>query len=693
MRDVGQRLRRLLYVVPYVAKHREGVAVDELASMLSISRDHMLKDLDLLSQVGPPDGDPGEYLLVSVEDGRVFVELPQRLTRPLRLTPAEGCSLLLGIRGLRESGVVPFDDAMASAERKLLKALGRDAEEAEKLAGGTVVAHHDRVRSQYLRLLVTAARQRTQVWIDYVAASRPKPERRLLDPYGLVHHAGAWYVVGHCHKRGDTRTFRIERIAALETTDDRFEIPDDFDLETYRREHLYVPSADAVAVQVHLDPVATARVGASWPVGEVNLHDDDSADIVIECEGFEWVTGWVLGFGQHAWIVQPVEARAAMRARLAQLAQLIPPGADTLCPEVAEVSMPDQPPASPERSSSPSAEVPTRAEILALVPTQHIRARRIAYNGDTVTVSVSALPDEHVALIRDIYELLGELEAMAEARRGQGPEALAEILAFVQERGFSSLVGRCAILRAAMTSDATVMMARKAYHDIRGGSFTALAGYLDLMLAGRTRSGGIERIFGLCRDHRKIIRNAVYDLDQAGYATDLREKRHSIGLLRDKWAAAAHDIGHAHAEVDIDCDFSGSVSDRCMEFAALDRVIYNLINNATEHTADGRVLMRVVPIDPDAAGTHLRFAVINRVTPAQRRILDQRLRADSGSLFEGGFTTGGHGLGLGICGDIVAGSYGLGSVAEAYARGYLGACLIRDYFAVWFHWPAQRTAG
>ena len=34
MRDVGQRLRRLLYVVPYVAKHSEGVAVDELATML-----------------------------------------------------------------------------------------------------------------------------------------------------------------------------------------------------------------------------------------------------------------------------------------------------------------------------------------------------------------------------------------------------------------------------------------------------------------------------------------------------------------------------------------------------------------------------------------------------------------------------------------------------------------------------------
>lgn len=323
MRDVGQRLRRLLYVVPYVAKHSEGVPVDELAAMLAVSREHMLKDIDMLTQVGPPDGDPGEYLLVSVEDGRVFVDLPQRLTRPLRLTPAEGCSLLLGIRTLRESGVAPFDDAMASAESKLLEALGHDAFEAEKLATGTIVAEPERIVAEHLRELVTAARKQRTVDIDYVSVSSHEVNQRLFDPYGIVHHAGEWYVVGHCHKRGDHRTFRIDRISRLAATERTFAIPDDFDLETYRREQLYVPSADAVAVRVHLDRLATARVGSAWPVGELEIGDDGSSDITIECEGFEWVTGWVLGFGKHAWITGPDEARAAMRKRLQRISEAV----------------------------------------------------------------------------------------------------------------------------------------------------------------------------------------------------------------------------------------------------------------------------------------------------------------------------------------------------------------------------------
>jgi proteasome accessory factor C len=319
MRDVAQKLRRLLYIVPYVAKHREGVPVDTLAHMLNIERDELLSDIELLSQVGPPDGDPGEYLLVSVEEGRVFVDLAHRLTRPLRLTAAEGCSLLLGIRALRESGIAPFDDAMQSAEQKLLRALGRDANEAQHLATSTIVASAEPVVTTHLRTLVTAARSRSRTEIEYAAISRGTAERRPIDPYGIVHHAGEWYVVAHCHKRGDIRTFRIDRIAAIHPTGQTFDIPSNFDLETYRRERLYVPSADSVTVRIMLDALAVTRIGVNWPVGEITMHDDGSAELLVDCDGFEWVTSWVLGLGAHAWIAGPAEARIAMRERIARL--------------------------------------------------------------------------------------------------------------------------------------------------------------------------------------------------------------------------------------------------------------------------------------------------------------------------------------------------------------------------------------
>ena len=72
-------------------------------------------------------------------------------------------------------------------------------------------------------------------------------------------------------------------------------------------------------MRVQLDPLAVTRIGANWPVGEVTMQDDGSAELLVDCDGFEWVTGWVLGLGRHAWIVGPDEARRAMRDRIARL--------------------------------------------------------------------------------------------------------------------------------------------------------------------------------------------------------------------------------------------------------------------------------------------------------------------------------------------------------------------------------------
>ncbi len=319
MNASSARLRRLLYLVPHVARRAGGVRLDELARELNVDREELLADLDLLAQVGPPGGDPGEYLLITVEKGRVFVELAQRLTRPLRLTPAEGCSLLLGLRALRRSGIAPYDDALASAERKLLRALGADARAAQDLADGTVVDDATQVSARHLRSLLLAARERHAVEIDYEATSTGRADRRGLEPYGIVHHGGTWYVIGRCRRKQDTRTFRVDRIASLRALDERFVVPPDFDLEAYRRERLFVPSADAAHVRIRLDAEGAARVGTAWPGGTVSDAGDGARLLEIDCEGFEWLVGWVLPFGRHAEILAPPEARAALVARVREL--------------------------------------------------------------------------------------------------------------------------------------------------------------------------------------------------------------------------------------------------------------------------------------------------------------------------------------------------------------------------------------
>ena len=126
-----------------------------------------------------------------------------------------------------------------------------------------------------------------------------------------------------------------------------------------------------------------------------------------------------------------------------------------------------------------------------------------------------------------------------------------------------------------------------------------------------------------------------------------------------------------------------------MEFSALDRVIYNLVNNASQHAADGQVDLIITAVD-DQASTHLRFAVVNKVSAEQRAALAERFGDDLSALFRGGFTTGGHGIGMRVCGDFVTQGYGRSSLDAALSDKLLGVDLVDDRFVAWFHWPGER---
>ncbi len=92
MSDVHERLRRLLFVVPYVARHR-GVTVDALAKQLGVSREELLRDLELLTMVGRPPFQPDDFIDLHVENDQVWVDLDQRFSKPPRLTGPEAAAL------------------------------------------------------------------------------------------------------------------------------------------------------------------------------------------------------------------------------------------------------------------------------------------------------------------------------------------------------------------------------------------------------------------------------------------------------------------------------------------------------------------------------------------------------------------------------------------------------------------------
>lgn len=322
--------------------------------------------------------------------------------------------------------------------------------------------------------------------------------------------------------------------------------------------------------------------------------------------------------------------------------------------------------------------------IRALAPCDLPFLRHDPFVRSVSSVSIAALPENVQPVVRRLYDtLLAIFSQFDQMRRVK----LGELRQFLHETGWHDLLYE---LRGISLSRHDPVLGQ-VIHDIRGGSLQALALQLPMIEFDQAQPADVERIYLLVRDHLKIMRNCVPDLDPVRTARDIELRAHGVDLLLEKWQQADYRLPDGTAQIVVDARYNGVVADRCVEFSALDRVIYNLINNATRHSADHRVMVGIYPLF-DCSSPSLRFVVANRIDPLQRSALEQRFGQQWSDLFRGGFTfssdgSKGHGFGLAICAELVANAYGLPNGPAAIAGNYVGAIPHGDLFVAWFHWP------
>ena len=85
----------------------------------------------------------------------------------------------------------------------------------------------DRHRPEMVDTLQDAVVRRRRTRLTYEDAKRHRSER-LVDPWGLVDKDGDWYLVAGTDK--GRRTFRVDRVVAVEVTEESAERPGDLDL-------------------------------------------------------------------------------------------------------------------------------------------------------------------------------------------------------------------------------------------------------------------------------------------------------------------------------------------------------------------------------------------------------------------------------------------------------------------------------
>lgn len=165
-----------------------------------------------------------------------------------------------------------------------------------------------------------ALKERKGLAIEYLTQSRGEVTRRVVDPYHLHNHAGAWYLIGYDHRTRSVRTFHLSRVRKASVQQKVFERRADFDLRAYLREGFSMMRGETVErVAIRFDAYQARWIAErTWhPTERRERHPDGSLTLHFELSGLDGVRRWVMSYGPHAEVLAP----ASLRQEVAEAAR------------------------------------------------------------------------------------------------------------------------------------------------------------------------------------------------------------------------------------------------------------------------------------------------------------------------------------------------------------------------------------
>ncbi len=213
-----------------ILQTRPGTTADDLAQRLGVTERAARRYVEILRESGIPvsstRGPHGGYRL-----GR-GTRLP-----PVTFTQTEALGLVMAVL----DGHPDADDLVSTALGKVIRALpedvGRQAATLREHASAAPDRYAARPDTAITSELVAAIAARRRVQVTYRGESGSEWVAEV-DPWAVVVRYGRWYLLCHSHRADAVRTYRVDRVLAVEHTNHGFEPPADLDPVTALEEHL-----------------------------------------------------------------------------------------------------------------------------------------------------------------------------------------------------------------------------------------------------------------------------------------------------------------------------------------------------------------------------------------------------------------------------------------------------------------------
>ena len=285
----GDRLERMLTIVPYVAARPEGVAIDELCSRFDLDRPELLSCLDTVFMVGVHPYTPDALIDVIIDSDTVVIRMSDWFRRPVQLNHQQRFALLIARRAFLSVPGAETDGPLMRALDKIARAI-----EASPVP---LIMEFDAGDDSDLERLRGAIDERRVVEFRYYNLGRNSLDVRVVEPWRLQIDSGHWYLEGRCLEADDRRVFRVDRIESVLSRNDTFDPP--IDLPPFEA----FPTSE-IARTITLDLAPAGRwVATQYPSISAEEGDDGVTRIVLPVASTVWLERLLLRLGPDATIV------------------------------------------------------------------------------------------------------------------------------------------------------------------------------------------------------------------------------------------------------------------------------------------------------------------------------------------------------------------------------------------------------
>ena len=206
--DSSERLKRLILELPWLSKNKS-VTIDQFCKTFSISQEQAVKDLTLLTFVGPSQFG-GDLVDIQISDEIITVVDNQKHGNSMKFTPEELMVLIASLNLLIQGDQTNL--TLKSLNDKIISVFYKETSEKQNKY------------ENILNILQNSIESKKLINMDYIDGRNYVKQNVLIKVLAIDDTGGFKYLQGIDCKSNSTKSYRLDRILRVSLSDEKHDI-------------------------------------------------------------------------------------------------------------------------------------------------------------------------------------------------------------------------------------------------------------------------------------------------------------------------------------------------------------------------------------------------------------------------------------------------------------------------------------